>query len=97
MIDAIYLDKRGSDYDTSKWVYYRITSVNWSEFKAGQEKSSVEVCRVNFPKFEDTDSPTDSPGQTGMKSAYIDVLKILEQRWGVEHKDENLIGLRERE
>jgi len=37
-----------------------------------------------------------NPGETGFASAYPDILKVLKSKWGIDHKDDDLIGIRAR-
>lgn len=97
LIDRIYLDKRNDSNITSDWLYYRITSIDAPDVPAGKEGATVQVSRLAWPTLTDIESPTDSPGQTAFTSVYVNVVKILKERWAVEHRDENLIGVRSRE
>jgi hypothetical protein len=97
MVDAIYLNKRGDPQDTSKWAYYRITS-------EGKDGDHIEVCLVSWPSLEDLDVVGDeqkaaviNPNDTGFASAYPNICNLLRNKWNIEHRDEDLIGLRVRE
>lgn len=97
VMDAIYLDKRGS-WVTSDWAYYRITSLG------GQEGDHIEVCLVKWPTFADLDMVGDekksaviNPWDTGFASAYPNFCVLLKNKWNITHTDEGLIGLRPRE
>jgi hypothetical protein len=52
--DLIYLNKGGSENDTRGWVYYRTTATTGLGIGAGEEGSTVRVCRVTWPTFADT-------------------------------------------
>jgi len=95
-VDAIYLNKRGHNSDTSKWAYYRISS-------AGGMGHNIEMCLVKWPSFEDIDEVLSehaavvvNPGETGFASAYPNILKVLKSKAGIDHKDDDLIGIRAR-
>jgi hypothetical protein len=97
-MDQIYLDKRGDESNTSSWVYYRVTSVDSLGNPAGTEGSSVQICRVKWPTFEDIAPVIDTPGQVGYRHtvAYPTAKKILAE-WDVDHEQRSiLIGSRER-
>lgn len=90
--DLIYLDKHGdADHYPQSWTYYRIRSTTGLGIPAGDLGSSVQVCRVKWPTFEDIDPPTDTPGVVGYTSAEYNANKLLEQ-WGVDRKRSILIG-----
>jgi hypothetical protein len=97
VVDAIYLNKRGSPSDTSQWAYYRVTS-------QGSQGDHIEVCLLNWPSFEDLDLVGDeqkavvvNPGDTGFASAYPNMCTLLRNKWNVDHCDDDLIGIRVRE
>jgi len=94
--DAIYLNKRGYNSDTSKWAYYRLSS-------AGGMSNNIEMCLVKWPSFEDIDEVLSehaavvvNPGETGFVSAYPNILKVLKSKWNIDHEDNHLIGIRVR-
>ena len=91
MVDAIYLDKHTAD-----WKYYRISSI-------GRDGDHIELCLLEFPEFNDLDeivyeegAVVVSPFDTGYASAYSNILAVLKNKWGIDHQDENLIGIRVR-
>jgi hypothetical protein len=47
--DLIYLNKGGNESDTRGWVYYRTTATTGLGIGAGEEGSTVRVCRVTCP------------------------------------------------
>ena len=94
MVDAIYLNKRGHPQLTSEWAYYRISSL-------GRIGDPIELCLVSWPDFRDIDdvvSPDKAvvvnPFDTGYTSAHPNLLAVLKAKWNIEHRDEDLIGLR---
>lgn len=94
-VDAIYLNKRGSQSDED-WVYYRVTS-------QGKEGDHIEVCLVSWPSFADIDRVGDeqravvvNPGDTGFTCAYPNICALLKNKWNVDHCDDDLIGIRVR-
>lgn len=93
MHHLIYLYKDGHPQDTSFWKYYRISS----EGKMGDH---IEVCLVEWPTFKDIDKPGEidkapviNPADTGFTSAYPNFLTLLKNKWGIEYRDEDLIGV----
>ncbi len=93
-IDMIFLNKHGNESNTSSWVYYRVTSVEGLGVGAGREGSTVRVCRVKWPKFEDTGEIIDTPGTVAYVSAHRNTVSLVAQ-WGIDHEESILIGLRE--
>jgi hypothetical protein len=92
--DLIYLNKRGNENDTSGWLYYRVTSVTGLGVSAGQEGSTVRVCRVNWPKFADLGEVVDTPGTVAYISAHRNTVNLVSQ-WGIDHEESVLIGVLE--
>lgn len=93
-MNLIYLNKGGNENDTSKWVYYRVTSTTGMGIDAGTEGSTVRVCRVKWPTFADVGDIIDTPGTVGYMSAHPNVVGIVGQ-WGINHEDSILIGVLE--
>jgi hypothetical protein len=93
-IDLIYLNKGENENDTSGWVYYRVTSVEGLGSDAGQEGSTVRVCRVKWPKFEDSGNIIDTPGTVTKNSAHRNTVNLVGQ-WGIDHDQSILIGVLE--
>lgn len=93
MLDMIWLNYRNSS-DTSKWVYYRVTS------EGGKLDDAVSVCRVEWPTFKDIDRIWDekaavitTPGVTGYTTAYEQTCAIMKNRWDVDHENSLVIGV----
>ena len=64
----------------------------------------IEVCTLEWPTFKDLDFVGDlqkavvtNPSDTGYASAYPNLLTLLKKKWNIEHKDDDLIGIRVRE
>jgi hypothetical protein len=93
--DLIYLNKCSNENDTSGWVYYRVTSVAGLGIQAGQEGSTVRVCRLKWPEFVDLGEVVDTPGTVGYTSAHPNVASLVAQ-WGIDHEQSILIGVLER-
>lgn len=98
-IDSIYLNKRPDSNgeesnNTSDWVYYRITGATGLGVPAGEEGSSVQMCKVTWPHLKDDGPVTDTPGQVALNAAYPGIQKVV-AAWGIEHDKSILIGLRE--
>jgi hypothetical protein len=98
LLDMIYLDKHGDDDRfLNTWTYYRLTSVTGLGNPEGTLGSSVEACRVTWPKLEDIQPPIDSIGVTGYKLAYPTVNTALLKQWNIERERSIFIGMRVRE
>jgi hypothetical protein len=93
--DFIYLNKRGKENDTRAWVYYRTTSTTGLGISAGDEGSTVRVCRLRWPDFSDIGEVIDAPGTVGFTSAHPNVVRLV-ARWGIDHEQSILIGVLER-
>ena len=78
---------------TNTWVYYRVASVD-AEERSGTLHAPIQLCRVSWPKFEDIQAPIDTPGITGLESAYEHQCRILRE-WGVDHEQSVFIGFLE--
>ena len=76
---------------TNTWIYYRVASVDGEE-PAGTLYAPIEICRVSWPTFRDVPPATDTPGITGLASAYEHQCRLLREQWGVEHEESVLIG-----
>lgn len=76
---------------TNTWIYYRVSSVD-AEEPAGTLYAPIQVCRVSWPTFEDIPPITDTPGITGLASAYEHQCRLVKEQWGVEHEDSVFIG-----
>jgi len=94
--DLIYLNKRGHPSVFNAWVYYRITS-------AGNEGDHIELCLLSWPDLADRDEVVSeklavvtNPYDTGLARAYPNILNVLKKKWDIDHRDEDLIGIRER-
>jgi hypothetical protein len=94
-LDLIYLNKRGNESDDSEWTYYRTTPVAGLGISAGEDGSTVQVCRVTWPDLKDTAEIVDTPGAVGYTSAHPNVVALL-SGWGIDHNKSVLIGVRER-
>ncbi len=68
VIQSIYLYKPSESF-LNTWVYYRVASISSGE-PAGTFGAPIQVCRVEWPTFEDVSPATDTPGITGRASAY---------------------------
>lgn len=97
VVDSVYLNKRGNRSDTSAWAYYRITS-------QGALGDHIEVCMLEWPSLKDLDFVGDvqravvvNPGDTGYARAYPNLLTLLQNKWNIEHNDDDIIGIRVRE
>ena len=88
IVDSIYLNKRGSENDTRKWVYYRVSS-------HGADRDHIELCRINFPDLRDVSAALYSPKTTGTQYAERDVNQLV-RRWKFKHQRSILIGFRAR-
>jgi hypothetical protein len=92
--DLIFLNKRGNENDTREWVYYRTAAATGLGIGAGDNGSTVRVCRVKWPEFTDVGEIIDTPGTVGYTSAYLNTVKLVTQ-WAVDHEQSILIGVRE--
>jgi hypothetical protein len=95
VLDSIYLNHPGGNQN--HWVYYRLTSLG------GKEGDHIEICLVSWPDFKDIDVVGDekkasviNPGDTGFTSAYPNFTNLLLRKWGVNHEESILIGMRVR-
>jgi hypothetical protein len=97
IVDSIYLNKRGDPLDTSKWVYYRITS-------QGKDGDHIEICTLTWPELADLDVIGDeqkavvvNPNDTGFRWAYPNMCTLLLNKWNIDHNEiDDLIGSRVR-
>jgi hypothetical protein len=94
-IDMIFVDKHDADNDPDTWTYYRITSVTGLGNPQNTEGSTVQICRLTWPKLEDIPPETDSPGVVTFVSAYGVTNRALEH-WGIDREKSVLIGFRYR-
>jgi len=91
-MQAIYLYKPPLTGNfTKSWIYYRVGSVG-AEEPAGQLYAPIQVCRVAWPTFEDIPPVIDTPGVTGLASAYEHLCQLLREQWGIEHDMDAIIG-----
>jgi hypothetical protein len=96
--DEIYVDK-GKDtgnHFPDTWKYYRVTGVTGLGNPEGTEEATIQVCRVSWPKLDDIPPATDSPGVTGLASAWEIVNRALRQ-WDIDRERSIFIGIRDRE
>lgn len=92
---SIYLYKPPqTESFTNSWIYYRIDSIE-AEEPAGHLGAPIQVCKVSWPTFADMPPATDTPGITGLASAYDHMCSLLKAQWGVEHENSVFIGFLE--
>jgi hypothetical protein len=95
-LDQIYLDKGGDENPSFNWVYYRLTPVDEQGNPAGEEGSTIQICRLKWPSLGDMGTPVDAQGRSG-PNTFPSASTVLAE-WGVDHESRGvLIGLRERE
>jgi hypothetical protein len=103
-IDCIYLNK-GTDTGSNfpdRWVYYRVCSVGASGEEAGHEGSNIQVCRLSWPDLQDMtgfgagEGVAETVGNVGLAVARYDTSAIVRSKFGVDHDESILIGLRNR-
>lgn len=95
-LSSIYLYKPpDAEKFTNKWIYYRIDSINGPDEPSGTMFAPIQVCKVQWPTFADIKPMTDTPGITGLESAYEHMCRIAKGQWGVEHEQSILIGFLE--
>jgi len=88
---SIYLYKPPeTESITNTWIYYRIASVDAVE-PGGTLFATIQVCKVTWPTFEDIPPVIDTPGITGLESAWEHQCAVL-KRMGVDHEQSVLIG-----
>lgn len=93
-VSSIYLYKPPDNEDfTNSWVYYRIVSIRGPDEAAGKLNAPIQVCKVSWPSFTDIPPMTDTPGITGLTTAYQHMCQLVKSQWGVEHEQSVLIGL----
>jgi hypothetical protein len=102
-IDTIWLNKpKGGDSEPDTWVYYRVTPVAGGGQPAGADKSNVEVCRLHWPTLEDLtgfsqdQGIVETAGSVGLVSAELDTTDIVKGKFGIDHRQSILMGIRER-
>ncbi|WP_041598296.1 hypothetical protein [Granulicella tundricola] len=100
-LDAIYLNKhedRPESVETvmlegqpmevliNDWTYYRV--------RGGEHtgESSVQICRVTFPKFEDDGTVIDLPFRVGKTGVPEELDTITQEQWGLLHSQSIHIG-----
>jgi hypothetical protein len=94
-MQSIHLYKPpGTENFTNTWIYYRVTSVR-AEEHAGTLGAPIQVCRVSWPTFQDIGPMIDTPGITGLESAYEHQCRVLKAQLGVEHEESTFIGFLE--
>jgi hypothetical protein len=86
-LGLIYLHKPAQPtHDTSTWTYYRVGG-------GTRTGDTAEVCRVDFPRFEDIGDPIGTPFVVG----YIGVPEKLrtpaQNQWNVDPERSELIGV----
>lgn len=79
----------------NSWVYYRVDSVRGPNEPAGTLGAPVQMCRLSWPSFADILPMVDTPGVTGLTSAYRQMCSIAKNQWGVDHEQSILIGMLE--
>lgn len=95
-VHSIYLYKPPkTEAYTNTWVYYRIDSVDGPDEPGGTLLAPIQMCKVLWPSFADIAPATDTPGITGLESAYEHMCRLARGQWGVEHEQSVLIGLLE--
>jgi hypothetical protein len=95
IINSIFLYKPpASENFTNTWIYYRVASTDGDEL-AGTLYAPVQMCRVSWPSLQDIPPMTDTPGVTGLTSAYDAMCNIARGQWGVDHERSVFIGFRE--
>lgn len=80
---------------TSTWVYYRAGSIAGPDTEAGTELAPIQMARVSWPTFEDIHPVTDTPGITGLASAWEQMCQIAKSQWDVNHTTSECIGILE--
>ncbi len=94
---CIYLDKMGDDdHDPDNWRYFRITTVSGMGEEEGRPGSSIQLCLVKWPTFDDIGPVTDLPGSVASGRAYDDTNKFLKGQLGVERERSIFIGIFDR-
>ena len=95
---SIYLYKPPETENlTHTWVYYRIDSINGPDEPSGTLFGAIQMCRVSWPSFADIPPMTDTPGITGLESAYEHMRRVAKGQWGVDHEESTFIGFLEYE
>ncbi len=95
-LSTVYLYKPPESANfTNSWVYYRVESIRGPNEPGGTLNAPIQMCRVAWPSFADIPPVTETPGVTGLTSAYEQMCKIAKSQWGVEHQDSVEIGILE--
>ena len=76
---------------TNTWIYRRVASVD-AEEPAGTLYAPIQICRVSWPTFTDVPPMTDTPGITGLESAYEHQCRLLREQLNVEYEQSVLLG-----
>ena len=97
-LHSIYLYKPpATEKFTNTWVYYRVDSVDGPDEPGGTLRAPIQVCRVSWPSFADIPPMTDTPGITGLESAYEHMCRLVKGQWDVDHEKSIFIGFLEYE
>ena len=85
-IEITILDGQPMDVGVEDWIYYRV--------RGGQHtaESSVQVCRVTFPKFEDLGTLIDLPFRVGKEGVAEELEAVMQAQWGLSHSQSIRIG-----
>jgi hypothetical protein len=90
---SIYLYKPPETENyVNSWVYYRIDSVRGPDEPEGSMYAPIQMCKVSWPLFKDIKPVIDTPGITGLASAWDQMCSVAKNQWGVDHKQSILIG-----
>jgi len=96
LTDEIYVDKHGDeDHLPDTWTYFRVTSVTGLGNPEGTEGSTIQVCRLKWPTFEDVPPVVDTPGIVALAVAWEAVNTAL-KNWGIDREESIFIGVRDR-
>lgn len=95
-LSSIYLYKPpATENITNTWVYYRVDSIRGPDEFAGTLYAPIQICKVSWPTFADIPPLSDTPGITGLASAYEHTCQLVKSQLGVEHEQSQLIGFLE--
>lgn len=95
-VSSIYLYKPpDTEKWTNTWVYYRVDSIDGPDEPGGTLYAPIQMCKVQWPTFADIPPMTDTPGITGLESAYEHMCQLAKTLWGVEHDKSTFIGFLE--
>lgn len=86
-LETMEIDGKPMSVVIDEWTYYRVRGGHWIG------ESSVQVCRVKFPKFEDTGIVIELPFRVGFNGVPEELETVMQEQWGLSHAKCIRIGL----